>query len=997
MGEWRKKHWFVEPGIPILGLGNGDGKIEFNESFKMKSTLLKEGSTRNGESSMFRKNTLEFNLYELRKDGTAKGHLLCTAIIDLSEHGIVKEAIDLNVRMDCKRVFSKTNLPVLSVKICPFDKESNGSSSLLKETSLNKDTRESVSALMNEEYAEEAEVSSFTDDDMSSHSSLTTLSSAREASSGSPFQSGLSAQSHQENDPESVKESKRSDNVTIDLPLPTTRPRSEVNSLDSAYAGGLQNEISPRSSSVDLFYDPESTENDNVSASNSSQCGSGRIDAHVIQPSSSLMACEVADDEVGSKNGIQSTNRDELFERREEKNVDCRDITKSIDGDSLKEDNSLGSVCSVESSCKANGIDEENHVDREANNVLDGEIKKDENHSVDTPTIDPSGPSPAEDLTISPITSQNEVTQNPLRLSVTSDNFRLSRRVLVAKGSNPSYNDGPKEAYSVYGNNRRVNEENGNTIKPERVSRESLNASLGGKVRQLQHRVKMLEGELRDAAAAEVSLYSIVAEHGSSAQKVHTPARRLSRIYIHAFKQSSPERRASAARSAVSGLVLAAKACGNDVPRLTFWLSNSVVLRVIITEVIGTQDHPILSGPNAESNGNRIGTERKSPTLKWNESTVKERVFSSIEDFDDWEDPKTFTAALEKIEDWIFSRVIESVWWQALAPHMQLAYRGSSSTKSHARKARLSDHQQANLSIDLWKEAFKDACERLCPVRAGGHECGCLPVLARLVMEQCVARLDVAMFNAILRESDDDVPTDPVSDPITDSKVLPVPSGRSSFGAGAQLKNAIGNWSRWLSDLFGLDDAEDEDFPEDDVKSSLKTFHLLNALSDLLMLPKDLLLDKSIRKEVCPTFGAPVIRRVLSSFVPDEFCPDPVPEAVLEALDSEESLETSEEPIRSFPCSAAPLVYTPPSPASVTGFTGDLRSQHQLRRSRSSILRRCQTSDDELDELGSPLASIVIENGRVSPTVISTNENTMNSRNVLRYQLLRGVWQDGDF
>ncbi|KAK1271882.1 hypothetical protein QJS04_geneDACA014119 [Acorus gramineus] len=727
--EWEngeKNTGSLSPAVPILGLGNGDGKIEFNESFKMKSTLLKEGSTRNGESSMFKKNTLEFNLYELRKDGTVKGHLICTATIDLSEHGIVKEAIDLNVRMDCKRVFSKTNLPVLSVKICPFEKESNGSSSLLKETSLNKDTHESVSALMNEEYAEEAEVSSFTDDDMSSHSSLTTLSSAREANSGSPFQSGLSAQSHQE--------------------------------------------------------------------------------------------------------------------------------------------------------------------------------------------------------------------------------------------------------------------VNGNTIKPERVSRESLNASLGGKVRQLQHRVKMLEGELRDAAAAEVSLYSIVAEHGSSAQKVHTPARRLSRIYIHAFKQSSPARRASAARSAVSGLVLAAKACGNDVPRyvcmqcrLTFWLSNSVVLRVIITEV-----------------------KRKSPTLKWNESTVKERVFSSIEDFDDWEDPKTFTAALEKIEDWIFSRILESVWWQvkpciALAPHMQLAYRGSSSTKSRARKAGLSDHQQANLSIDLWKEAFKDACERLCPVRAGGHECGCLPVLARLVMEQCVARLDVAMFNAILRESDDDVPTDPVSDPITDSKVLPVPSGRLSFGAGAQLKNAIGNWSRWLSDLFGLDDAEDEDFPEDDVKSSLKTFHLLNALSDLLMLPKDLLLDKSIRKEVCPTFGAPVIRRVLSSFVPDEFCPDPVPEAVLKALDSEESLETSEEPIRSFPCSAAPLVYTPPSPASVTGFTGDLHSQHQLRRSRSSILRRCQTSDDELDELGSPLASIVIENGRVSPTVISANENTMNSRNVLRYQLLREVWQDGDF
>ncbi|MCI15209.1 hypothetical protein A2U01_0036345, partial [Trifolium medium] len=67
--------------------------------------------------------------------------------------------------------------------------------------------------------------------------------------------------------------------------------------------------------------------------------------------------------------------------------------------------------------------------------------------------------------------------------------------------------------------------------------------------------------------------------------------------------------------------------------------------------------------------------------------------------------------------------------------------------------------------------AFQDAFQRLCPVRAGGHECGCLPVMARMVMEQCIDRLDVAMFNAILRESALEIPTDPISDPIVDSKL----------------------------------------------------------------------------------------------------------------------------------------------------------------------------------------------------------------------------------
>ncbi len=57
-----------------------------------------------------------------------------------------------------------------------------------------------------------------------------------------------------------------------------------------------------------------------------------------------------------------------------------------------------------------------------------------------------------------------------------------------------------------------------------------------------------------------------------------------------------------------------------------------------------------------------------------------------------------------------------------------------------------------------------------------------------------MARLDMAMFNAILRESAEEMPTDPVSDPISDSKVLPVPAGKSSFGSGAQLKNAVSNY-----------------------------------------------------------------------------------------------------------------------------------------------------------------------------------------------------------
>jgi hypothetical protein len=80
---------------------------------------------------------------------------------------------------------------------------------------------------------------------------------------------------------------------------------------------------------------------------------------------------------------------------------------------------------------------------------------------------------------------------------------------------------------------------------------------------ELESRIDKLEQELCEVAALEVSLYSVVPEHGSSAHKLHTPARRLSRLYIHA----SADKRASVARNTASGLMLVAKSCSSDASR----------------------------------------------------------------------------------------------------------------------------------------------------------------------------------------------------------------------------------------------------------------------------------------------------------------------------------------------------------------------------------------------------------------------------------------------
>lgn len=174
--------------IPSIGSVIGEGKIEFSESFRLSVILVRDLNVKNKDVDAFQKNVLEFNLYEPRRD---KATLLATATINLAEYGIVKENSIVTAPMNSKRSFRNTTQPVLVIEIEPVDKSTSHRSSSLrdnlsKEASLDKNSRESVSALMNGEYANEAEVASFTDDDVSSHSSLAISSSTIESNNGAP-------------------------------------------------------------------------------------------------------------------------------------------------------------------------------------------------------------------------------------------------------------------------------------------------------------------------------------------------------------------------------------------------------------------------------------------------------------------------------------------------------------------------------------------------------------------------------------------------------------------------------------------------------------------------------------------------------------------------------------------------------------------------------------------------------------------------------------------
>ncbi|KAE8720140.1 F28J7.14 protein, putative isoform 1 [Hibiscus syriacus] len=644
---------------PTLGSIVGEGKIEFNELFKLAVNLVRDMSVKGRDADMFHKNFLEFNLYEPRRE---KIQLLATDIMDLAKYGVIKETVDVTVLMNSKRSYSSnTAQPILFIKIDRIYKGQNISSSrggLSKELPQDMKRSESVSSLMDEDYAEEAEIASFTDDDVSSHSSLTASSSTLESN-------GSSLPQNKENGSVAVIDGK------------------EVKGENMLASKLNMERTSVAKSSTDLLSDFEGFVDARASTFNSygsSTLLRENVVTHKFHLSSSSLTNEKTHDEI--KSSMSSNGCDQSKE----------DISSCSKGSAAAD----AYDCSLEG-YSGYGWQENRHEGQYLEENGQSNIQSEET-----------------------VLSQGDHRTNDGR----------SDRVTNAKSIRASSD-------LARSNGMLGNKQNGES-KEVGVAADAQHGagSFRGKLSKKGkfRRIKMVERELREAASIEAALYSVVAEHGSSMTKMHAPARRLSRLYLHACKEGSQLRRGSAARSAVSGLALIAKACGNDVPRLTFWLSNCVVLRAIINENIRELKLPLSAGL-VERNGDGKGKKPASSPLKRKESSPgrKENKTSS-----DWDNPLVFISALERVETWIFSIIIESVWWQTLPPHMQSVARkeidevmGSGSSKSYGRIRSSSNQDRGNFSLDHWKKAFKEACERLCPVRAAGHECGCLCLLSK--------------------------------------------------------------------------------------------------------------------------------------------------------------------------------------------------------------------------------------------------------------------------
>lgn len=194
--------------------------------------------------------------------------------------------------------------------------------------------------------------------------------------------------------------------------------------------------------------------------------------------------------------------------------------------------------------------------------------------------------------------------------------------------------------------------------------------------------------------------------------------------------------------------------------------------------------------------------------------------------------------------------------------------------------------------VQVWLTALSAVYEHfmIFPSRSPGDQ-GHLPLLRKKLMCNCCRLMDSMLFKELLSCAVEDELVYDVWDSFQDPTVfgqsrswpklnanaLPFKQGPLTFGVGMHLKMSVTRWTEWII--------------ESNLKHNLQSgdpgksfFPLLKASADVLMMPKELLTDSTVRGELFSALSIKSMCVLLEKFQPDEFAPDPVDPEVLRSL-----------------------------------------------------------------------------------------------------------------
>ncbi|KAI8463417.1 MAG: hypothetical protein J3K34DRAFT_444097 [Monoraphidium minutum] len=256
---------------------------------------------------------------------------------------------------------------------------------------------------------------------------------------------------------------------------------------------------------------------------------------------------------------------------------------------------------------------------------------------------------------------------------------------------------------------------------------------------------------------------------------------------------------------------------------------------------------------------------------------------------------QTFVPRLLGQEKFIFDELVSYVWTHTLVPKVGGCPLALSSLLDGGDRARarapsgpsLNKRGAHEAALRKWLEAVEAANAQLTGLGRDGHT----NTLRQQVLLELMKRIDALLFYYLVNpdasnspDLSDDTPGGVVMDarnpnmPVLDESMLFFGRGVLTFGTGMQLKMACTRLQQWAFGEGGLRDIWAQ-LPE----QGQALFRLLKGASDLLMMPKDMLLDDEIRED---TVALPVgtVAYICSRFAPDDYAPDRISPQVTAAL-----------------------------------------------------------------------------------------------------------------
>uniref|UniRef100_A0A383VEV2 C2 NT-type domain-containing protein n=1 Tax=Tetradesmus obliquus TaxID=3088 RepID=A0A383VEV2_TETOB len=390
--------------------------------------------------------------------------------------------------------------------------------------------------------------------------------------------------------------------------------------------------------------------------------------------------------------------------------------------------------------------------------------------------------------------------------------------------------------------------------------------------------VSSLQDELLMSAAVEFAIYNAqrpLLPGRLPSRSVHAPARRIARTLVCLGRQDGLPFGQLALRQ-LSACVVAGR---SDIRGLATWWSNAVHLRGFLQS---------LNLALAEAAGEEGGPRH-------------------------WA-AEAFVPRLLQQEKFIFDELVSYVWTHTFVPAVAASRARPANAALAAGVVKRSGQEAA---LRKWLGALEAVSSQLKGLGREGHT----STLRHQVLLEVMKRMDTLIFHFLITPPSDSnseggsssnagaggplspgessaasrdsgspshaaaassqVLHDPLNPnmPMLDDSMLFFQRGVLTFGTGMHLKMACTRFQQWAFGEGGMREIW-ANLPA----QGQSLFPLLRSTSDLLMMPKDLLLEEGIRSDMCENLALPTLVFMLNRFQPDDFSREGIPYEVLGAL-----------------------------------------------------------------------------------------------------------------